>query len=63
MKNKLKEIREKKGLTQMEVSAKAQVSLRAYQNYEANERIPNVYIAQSLSKAVGSRIDIVFPVN
>lgn len=40
--NKLKELRESKGLSQPQISEKVGISLRAYQYYESGERMPDV---------------------
>lgn len=54
MKNiKLIEWRNKAGLTQVEVAEKAGIADRAYQNYEAGERIPRADVAIHIADAVG----------
>ncbi len=53
MKNiKLIERRNKAGLTQVEVAAKAGIQERAYQNYEAG-RAPKANIAIRIADAIG----------
>lgn len=58
----LKQIREEKGFTQVEVADKARIAIRTYQNYEAGERVPNVHTALSLAKALNSPVEELFPV-
>lgn len=58
----LKTIREQKQLTQTEVALKAGISLRAYQNYEANLRVPNVYVATAIAKALKSSVETLFKI-
>lgn len=58
----LKNIRENAGFTQLYVASKADISVRAYQNYEAGDRIPNVITAQRIAKALGKKVDELFPV-
>jgi transcriptional regulator with XRE-family HTH domain len=62
MKSLLKAVRKEKGLKQSEVAVKAQISLRAYQNYEGNKRTPNAHIAQILAKTLESSVEELFPV-
>lgn len=57
---KLKEKREKTGLTQVEVAEKAGISERAYQNYEAGKRLPNVQTAILIAKALKSTVEKLF---
>lgn len=57
----LKKAREKTGLTQVQVAKKAQIRERVYQYYEAGERVPNVYAAQLIAKAVNSTVEDIFP--
>lgn len=54
MKNiKLIERRNKAGLTQVEVAAKAGIQERAYQNYELGTRTPKADIAIRIADAIG----------
>lgn len=54
MKNiKLIERRNKMGLTQVEVARQAKIADRAYQHYEAGERIPRADIAIRIADAIG----------
>lgn len=50
----LKEARKRIGLTQEEAAKLSDVSYRAYQNYEAEERVPNVHAANRIARAVNS---------
>lgn len=59
----LKKARECSGLTQAEVAKKADISYRAYQDYEAEERIPNVYAAQSIAEVLNSTVCALWPLN
>lgn len=60
MNTKLKEKREKTGLTQVEVAKKAGISARAYQNYEAEKRLPNVQTAKLIAKALNTTVEKLF---
>ena len=57
---KLKNAREKTGLTQVEVAEKAKISSRAYQQYEAGKRVPNAYTAILIANAVHSKVEKLF---
>lgn len=61
-KTNLKKIREEKGLTQVQIAEKANITERSYQRYESGERIPNVYTAQLIADALNVRnIKEIFP--
>ncbi len=61
MKNsKLYEAREKCGFTQVEVAKKANITERAYQNYEAGMRIPRADVAVRIARAVKSTVEKLF---
>lgn len=60
MYTKLKERREAHGLTQMEIAKKAGISWRAYQTYEAGNRIPKADIAKLIAKALNSTVEELF---
>lgn len=47
-------------MTQQELSNRTDISIIAYQNYEAGKRIPNAYIAQRLAKALNSSVEELF---
>ena len=60
MNTALKKAREHSGLTQVEVAEKANVSYRAYQNYEAEEREPKVSAAIRIAQALGTTVETLF---
>lgn len=59
----LKKQREKKGLTQVQVARKAQISESAYQNYETGKRLPNVHTALLIAQALNSTVEKLFKEN
>lgn len=61
MKTVLKQKREQKGFTQVEIADKANITVRAYQRYEASERTPNVRVALSLAKVLNCPVEELFP--
>lgn len=63
MKNNLKNIREKKGFTQVQVAEKAQLSERGYQYIEAGQRLPNVMIACKLASVLNATVEELFPLS
>lgn len=60
MNTKLQKAREKAGLTQVEVADKADVSLRAYQQYEHEKRTPRVDIAKLIAQVLNSTVEELF---
>ena len=56
----LKKARKNSGLTQSEVAKKVGISVTAYQNYEAERRIPSARTAILIAKAVGSTVEELF---
>lgn len=60
MNTALKKARERSGLTQVEAAEKANVSYRAYQNYEAEEREPKVSAAIRIARALNSTVEALF---
>ena len=60
MYTKLKKRREERGLTQVEISKKAGISWRAYQTYEAGDRIPKADTAKLIAKALDSTVEELF---
>lgn len=61
MKNtRLIKAHEKCGLTQVNVAEKANITERAYQNYEAGERIPKADVAIRIARAVKSTVEKLF---
>lgn len=59
--NKLKEIRKKEGLTQIEIARKANITPMSYQRYEAGKRVPNTYTSQLIAKILNSTVEDLFP--
>jgi transcriptional regulator with XRE-family HTH domain len=57
----LKEQRKKAKLTQAKIAKLAGISERAYQQYEADKRIPNVYTAQLIAQALHTTVEELFP--
>lgn len=53
MNERLKEARELSGKTQTQVALEANVSTRAYQYYESNQREPGVTTAILIADAIG----------
>lgn len=53
--NKLKEVREKNGLTQSQISSICGISVMSYFRYENDERLPNVVVAIRIAEALGIR--------
>jgi len=58
----LKQVRQQKGFTQVEVADKANITVRAYQRYEAGERVPNVHIALNIAKVLNHPVEELFSV-
>ena len=56
----LKKARKNSDLTQSEVAKKVGISVTAYQNYEAERRIPNARTAVLIARAVGSTVEKLF---
>lgn len=52
--------RKEHGLTQVEVAEMASVTNRAYQNYEAGERIPRADVAIRIAEALNSSVEELF---
>lgn len=52
--NYLKKRREELQLTQRQVAERARMTLRVYQSYELEERIPNVHAANRIAAALNS---------
>lgn len=57
---KLKKAREKARLTQVEVAEGANISVRAYQQYEAGRRVPNAITAKLIAQALNSTVEDLF---
>lgn len=60
MNNKLKEFREKAGLTQEELGAILGISQTAISLYETGGRKPDIETARLLAKALNTTLDSVF---
>lgn len=60
MKNKLKEMREAKGLTQKEVGEKVGVSRQAINAIETGKFDPSIWLAYDLAKFFNSSIEDFF---
>ena len=60
---KLINARKSRGLTQVRIAHKANISENAYQNYEAGRRVPNVYTAQRIAKALKTKVEMIFPLS
>lgn len=60
MKNKLKEMREAKGLTQREVGEKVGVSRQAINAIETGKFDPSIWLAYDLAKLFGLSIEDFF---
>lgn len=56
----LKAKREIAGLTQVQVAKIADISESAYQNYEANKRIPSVDKALLIAQSLNSTVEELF---
>lgn len=61
MLNNLKLVRVKIGFTQVQIANKAHLSERGYQYIEAGERVPNVYLAIKIAKALSTTVEELFP--
>ncbi len=60
MQNKLKTVRIRKGLTQLEIAKKSNVSVRCYQKYENCKCLPNVQTAILIAKTLGVDVSELF---
>ena len=57
----LKNKRIKQKLTQVKIAELVGISERAYQDYEAGKRAPNVYTAQLIAQALYTTVEKLFP--
>jgi hypothetical protein len=57
---RLKTTRQQKGLTQVEVAKKANITVTSYQRYETGERIPRADTAKLIAKALNSTVEELF---
>ena len=62
MKSSLKIIRESKGLMQIQVAEKANISIRSYQRFESGKCTPNVITAQKIASILNVSVEELFPV-
>lgn len=62
MKSHIKEIRETKGLTQIQVANQAKVGLRSYQRYESGKRLPGIPAARRIASVLNCTVEEIFPV-
>lgn len=60
--SKLKEFRISKNLSQNKVAELSHTSLRMYQYYEADIKVPTVYVAIRIAQALGTTVEELFPV-
>ena len=54
---KLLQARQRLGLTQLETAQKAKIALRAYQNYENEDKAPNARTAIRIAKVLSSTVE------
>ena len=59
--SKLKEFRNLHHLSQSKVAQECKISLRMYQYYEADLKIPTVYIAIRLAQVLQTTVEELFP--
>jgi transcriptional regulator with XRE-family HTH domain len=57
----LKNKRIKQKLTQVKIAKLVGISERAYQDYEASKRAPNVYTTQLIAQALHTTVEELFP--
>lgn len=57
---KLKEIRNKRGLTQVQVADRAGITAVCYQRYEAGGRIPRADVAIRIADTLGVSVKTLF---
>lgn len=57
---KLYSMRIQKNKTQKEVSICSEITIRHYQYIEAGEKVPTVYIALRIAKALGVTVEEIF---
>lgn len=59
--NRLKEFRKLRKLSQNAVSAALDMHIRLYQFYEAGKKVPSVYTAIRIAKALDATVEELFP--
>lgn len=57
---KLQELRDRRGLTQVQLAEKAGMSVRSYQHYEAGKRKPSYKNLKALAKVLRVPMDQLF---
>lgn len=60
MKNKVKQYRMKKNMTQTELGYKTGVSQRYIAFIEANQRNPSLKLAQRIANVLEEKVDVIF---
>ena len=60
MKNRIRELRIKAGLTQEQLTEKASCSVRAIRYYESGKRVPDVNIARRIATTLNSTVEDLF---
>lgn len=60
-KSHIKQLREDRGLTQLQVAMKAKMSVRGYQNIEAGKCRPNIESAKKIASVLNTTVDELFP--
>lgn len=60
--NRLKEFRISKNLSQNKAAELSHTSLRMYQYYEADIKVPTVYVAIRIAQALDTTVEELFPV-
>lgn len=63
MQNKLRAKRKEAGLLQTQIAARCDITTRMYQYYESGGRVPNVYAAIKIAKALNSSVEELFSTN
>lgn len=58
--NKLKQLREKKGISQLELSKKIGVSPSSITMYEQGERVPRDYVKIKIAEYFGVTVESIF---
>ena len=58
---KLQKLRKDKGLKQVQVTDKADITVMSYYRYESGKRRPDVYTAQRIALALDTTVDDLFP--
>lgn len=58
--NKLKEVRQSRGMSQQAVANASGIGIRIYQYYEAGDKEPGVHTALKIAKALNSTVEELF---